>query len=443
MQNDDLIGKTLHDSYAITSLLGEGGMGRVYLAHNVRISDKKYAIKVLKKGLTIDPKFEQQFKEEATHQGKLSHPNIIEMYDYLEEGEHTFLILPYIDGQSVAEIIDELQGQPMPEKQVLHIFKGVLAGLNCAHEQAILHRDIKASNVMVDNSGRPLILDFGIAQQAGDKQAASLGRSIGTPEYMSPEQFVDSDKIDHRSDVYSAGILLFEMLTGKLPFHGTFEDLKENRLPVPDPRKFNPKIKKELAKIVLKATQRDPKARFQGCLDFLKAIESYEHVRYWKILGFSLSILVIAGTWVYLQNLQTMRTEVALATDNYAFLCRETETLKRKETALRVATETGNSEMVEAFSKHIKDHNANIERFFGDYTKSLHDLHERAKFNPGGPKKVFGETEHIDGAKQVRYEQADELRRKKFRELAGDDFERFSNTGEDSSKETMLARCPS
>ena len=175
-----------------------------------------------------------QFFEEATHQAQLSHPNVVQMTDYFKEGEDYFLVLDFVQGRSLAGVIDSIKG-PMPQKQALRIFKEILEALNCAHEKAILHRDIKASNVMVDSSGRALLTDFGIAQQAGDEQAASLGRVIGTPEYMSPEQYIDSDKIDHRSDVYSAGILLFEMLTGRLPFQGSQDELREQHLGVPSP----------------------------------------------------------------------------------------------------------------------------------------------------------------------------------------------------------------
>jgi hypothetical protein len=391
--------------------------------------------------LTRSPNFKQQFYDEAAHQAQLSHPNIVQMYDYFQVGEDYFLVLEYVDGRSLADMIDALGG-PMPEKQALHIFKGVLAGLNCAHEKAILHRDIKASNVMVDSSNRALLTDFGIARQAGGEHAANLGRVIGTPEYMSPEQFVNSDKIDHRSDVYSAGILLFEMLTGKLPFQGATQDvLKAQHIgtPIPHPRTINPKLKKPLAEMILKATAKNPDARYQGCLAFLKAIESYERGTSWKIWGLSLSIILAAGIWYFVQNLKAVRTLATLATDNYALLCREAEILKRKETGLHVAAETGNAEMVEAFSRHVKDHNANIEKFHDDYANSLREL---AKFRTAAARKVFAAPERIDQAERPRYEQADELKRAKFWELTGSDYERFRNTGEEPSKEAMLTQCP-
>lgn len=441
MENDDLVGTIVHGSYAIISKLGEGAMGRVYLAENALVKDKKYAIKVLKRELTRSPNFKQQFYDEAAHQAQLSHPNIVQMYDYFQVGEDYFLVLEYVDGRSLADMIDALDG-PMPEKQALAIFKGILAGLNCAHEKAILHRDIKASNVMVDSSNRALLTDFGIARQIGSEHAGNLGRVIGTPEYMSPEQFVNSDKIDHRSDVYSAGILLFEMLTGQLPFKGATQDLLKAQhvgTPIPNPHTINPRLKKPLAEMILKASEKNPDARYQGCLAFLKAIESYERGTSWKIWGLSLSILLAASIWYFVQNLKAVRTLATLATDNYALLCREAEILRRKETGLHVASETGNAEMVEAFSRHVKDHNANIEKFYEDYANAIREL---AKFRTTAAHKVFAAPEQIDEAQRARYEQADELKRAQFWELTGGDYERFRNSGEDPSKAAMLAQCP-
>lgn len=437
---DDLIGKTVHGSYAIVSKLGEGAMGRVYLAENVLVREKKYAVKVLKRELTANPSFMQQFYDEAAHQAQLSHPNIVQMSDYFKEGEDYFLVLEYVEGRSLADTIDSLHA-PMPEKQALHIFKGVLAGLNCAHEKAILHRDIKASNVMLDSSDRALLTDFGIARQAGDEQAANLGRVIGTPEYMSPEQFIDSDKIDHRSDIYSAGILLFEMLTGRLPFQSaSLEALKEQHLgaAVTNPRKINPKIKKPLAEIVLKAIQKAPDKRFQGGLDFLQAIKSYERGKNWKMWALSLSIILAAGIWYFVQNLQAVRSLATLSTDNYALLCREAETLKRKETGLRIAAESGDSEMVEAFSKSVDSHNANMNKFFNEYTRAFNEL---SKYRGSTVDKVFSEPEQIDESRRPGYEQADELQRENFWHLTGSQYERFMD-GENITRETMLEKCP-
>ena len=441
MENDDLIGKIIHGSYSIKSKLGEGAMGRVYLAENALVKDKKYAIKVLKRELTRSANFKQQFYDEAAHQAQLSHPNIVQMYDYFQEGEDYFLVLEYVDGHSLADMIDALGG-PMAEKQALHIFKGVLAGLNCAHEKAILHRDIKAANVMVDSSNRALLTDFGIARQAGDELAANLGRVIGTPEYMSPEQFENSDKIDHRSDVYSAGILLFEMLTGHLPFKGTsLEALKEQHLgtPTPNPRIINPKLTKPLAEIVLRATQKDPGARFQGCLAFLKAIESYERGRSWKIWALSLSILLAAGTWYFIQNEKAIRSLATLSSDKYALFCQEGERLKTKEKGLRIAVESGNSQYVEDLSKQIQELDANVKKYSNEYNTALHEL---SGFGNAKVHQIFSEPERSIEFDQAGYTETDKMVRAKFWALAGKDYEYLKTAGRSPTREAILEKCP-
>lgn len=441
MENDDLIGKIIHGSYSITAKLGEGAMGRVYLAENALVKDKKYAIKVLKRELTRSANFKQQFYDEAAHQAQLSHPNIVQMYDYFQEGEDYFLVLEYVDGRSLADMIDALAG-PMAEKQALHIFKGVLAGLNCAHEKAILHRDIKAANVMVDSSDRALLTDFGIARQAGDELAANLGRVIGTPEYMSPEQFENSDKIDHRSDVYSAGILLFEMLTGHLPFKGASLDaLKEQHLgsPTPNPRIINPKLPKALAEIVLRAIQKDPNARFQGCLAFLKAIESYERGRSWKIWALSLSILLAAGTWYFIQNEKAIRSLATLSSDKYALFCQESERLGTKEKGLRIAVESGNSQYVEDLSKQIQELDANVRKYSNEYNTALHEL---SGFRSAKVHQIFSEPERSVEFDQGGYTEADKMVRAKFWALAGKDYEYFKTAGKSPTREAMLEKCP-
>ena len=436
---DDLIGKTVHDSYNIVSRIGEGGMGRVYLAEHARVTERRYAVKVLKRELTQNPKFMNQFFEEARHQAQLSHPNVVQMTDYFKEGEDYFLVLDYVEGHSLAEMIDSSHG-PLPQKQALQIFKGILGALNSAHEKAILHRDIKASNVMIDGSGRALLTDFGIARQAGDEQAASLGHVIGTPEYMSPEQFIDSDKIDHRSDVYSAGILLFEMLTGRLPFEGSQDKLKEQHLgvSVPNPRSINPKLKKCLGEIVVKATQKQPDARFQGSLAFLKAIERCERGARWPLIVLSLSILLATGTWYWMQNEKAVRSLAILSIDNYALLCREAESLKRKETGLRIARESGDSAMAEVFSKNIDAHKANMNKFFGEYSNALNEL---SKYGGSTVRKIFTESMEKKESDPVEVNRSTEAERARLQQLVRENYEQLSNTGSGPAQETMLQKC--
>jgi serine/threonine protein kinase len=437
---DDLIGKTIHGSYLIISLIGEGGMGRVYLAENIRIPEIRYALKVLKRELTTNPKFMKQFFEEATNQGQLSHPNVVKMEDYFKEGEDYFLVLDFVEGRSLADVIDS-SGGPMPQKQAVHIFKEVLGALNCAHEKAIFHRDIKASNVMIDSAGRALLTDFGIARRATDEQAASVGRVVGTPEYMSPEQFIDSDKVDHRSDVYSAGILLFEMLTAQLPFKGSQDELREKHLnvPVPNLRIINPKIKKCLREIIVKATQKDADARFQGCVAFLKAIERCERGWKWEIAALGLSIMIAAGAWYMTlsENEKAAHGLSASLVNNYASLCREAEALKRKETGYDIAMKAANSNMTDAFSKEISAHKIKMNKFFGEYGDALDQLSKyRASMVLEVLKKSIGEEPGgaVDPGARAEHE--------RLRQLTSENYEQFVSSGKSPSEEAMLKNCP-
>jgi serine/threonine protein kinase len=285
-------------------------------------------------------------------------------------------------------------------------------------------------------------VDFGIARQAGSQQAANLGLVTGTPEYMSPEQFIDSDKIDHRSDVYSAGILLFKMLTGQLPFKGTFlEALKEQHLnaPVPNPRRLNPKIRKCLGEIVVKAIQKDRDARFQGGLEFLKEIEACERGRSWQVALLSLSIILAAGVWYFVQNEKAVRSLASLAIDNYALLCREAETLKRKETGLRIAKESGDSAMTEAFLESIAAHNVNIAEFYRDYRSAFDEL---SKYRDSTVLKIFSKPEKVDDRDGSGAQQTDKLQRSRFWELASNDYEQFKVGHQSSAMEGMLEKCP-
>lgn len=362
MQTDSLIGKTIR-YFIIKAEVGEGAMGRVYLAENVRICEKKYAVKVLHRKLTHNPSFKERFVDEARHQADLNHANVVQMYDYFPEYEDYFLVLEYVDGRSLDKIIDT-KGGPLDEKQARSIIKDVLKGLNCAHERAIFHRDVKPSNVMVDKSGRARLTDFGIATQAGEARQNEAGRVIGTPAYMSPEQKRSSSRIDHRSDVYSAGSVLFEMLTGKPAFKGELQQVDT------DPRVHNPKIKKGLAEIVRRAMQEDPDQRFQGCLEFLKAVENYERGRNWPIWTLCLCALLAAGIYVFkstIHDLPVIRGVVTSASNNYALLCQEAVRLQRMEGGKRIAEESGNSDLAGQFEKRIEDINANMAKFATDY----------------------------------------------------------------------------
>jgi formylglycine-generating enzyme required for sulfatase activity/tRNA A-37 threonylcarbamoyl transferase component Bud32 len=262
----------------ILSEIGEGGMGVVFLATHV-ILEKKFAVKCLTPELSTSLQFRERFEKEAMAQAALNHPNVVQVNDFFEHNDRYYLVMEYVDGHSLADMIDH--GGKLSEQNALPILKDILAGVNFAHSRGIIHRDIKPSNILIDKSGRAKIMDFGIAIRAGDDhRLTKTGVDIGTAWYVSPEQVVNPKGVDHRSDVYSIGVVLFEMLTGRTPFDGetdyTIKDKHVRETP-PGVSEINPDVSDELSGIVMKALEKSPDDRFNGCGDFLEYVEAYDH----------------------------------------------------------------------------------------------------------------------------------------------------------------------
>ncbi len=327
MSEDRLLGSVLENKYRILRLLGEGAMGRVYLAENIQLPDIRYAIKVLKSEFTdSNPQFKEEFTREAQRHAKLQHPNIVHVNDYSKTSSNFFLVLAFVDGQALSDLLDDAQG-PLPEKRALSIIKDVLSALNFAHENALVHQDVKSPNILID-SFCARITDFGIARELANVAESDSQKWIGTPDYMSPEQYISPNMIDHRSDVYSAGVVLFEMLTGQLPFSGeTSEEILRKHVDedVPDPRRIEKKISKPLARIVLKALAKDPEQRYQGCQEFLLAIEAYErrNTLIKTIIFISILTAIGAMTYAYLKPQKDAGVNVVVKTafDNMESVC--------------------------------------------------------------------------------------------------------------------------
>jgi tRNA A-37 threonylcarbamoyl transferase component Bud32 len=433
MATDSLIGKTLHGDLIIRAKLGEGGMGVVYLGENAYVHDKKYAVKMLRRELTSNPNFQAQFFEEAIHQSKLDHPNIVQMQNYFKDGEDYFLVLAYVEGKTLSEILDCKQAA-LEEKRALSYIKDLLRALNCAHENAIFHRDVKPSNILIDKTGRARLMDFGIATTAGLHSKAAIGLEVGTAEYMSPEQIRDPFHIDHRADVYSCGIVMFELLTGSLPFVGETRDaikLQQLECSAPDPRASNKKISKKLAAIVSKALEKDPDRRFQGCVEFLKAIEAYERTgrRYTYVLAAG-SVLV-AGAYIAKIMLvpieYSAEATVALAMANYQFLCREVVRLHVWEAQKQLPDTKGNTPPLNReFAKRYAESDANVTKFGKDYADQL------ARLRP------------IDRSSVLRIlaQDTDDPTREQYQRIIAKDFEEFERTHRSPTREALIQRCP-
>ena len=245
----------------LLELLGQGGMGAVYRARQTHL-DRIVALKVLPCELGQDAAFAERFAREARALARLSHPNVINVYDYGKAGDHFFILMEYVDGANLREI--QRTGRLSPE-QALKIVPELCEALQYAHEEGVVHRDVKPENILFDRTGRVKIADFGLAKLASGKAKATAltgsNQVVGTWQYMAPEQVEHSREVDHRADIYSLGVVLYEMLTGELPL-GRFE---------PPSRKIQVDVR--LDEVVLKTLEKDPARRYQQAEDVKTDVE--------------------------------------------------------------------------------------------------------------------------------------------------------------------------
>ena len=267
-----MIGKKIIN-YEIKSLLGEGGMGNVYLAEHAQLG-RKVAIKSLHQQLVKNEGLRARFKNEASTMAHLQHPKIVALYDYVEEADGLFLIMEFVEGLPLDEYIREKSG-PIPSEIAIPMMLQILDAFSYAHSKGIVHRDIKPSNVIISNRDEVKILDFGIAKllsEAGNK-LTKTGTQMGTVFYMSPEQVQGKD-IDIRSDIYSLGVTFYQMLTGTSPYEGMTTEFevysKIVSEPLPAASNIYPGVPEFLDKVILKATAKNLADRFQSCEEFSK-----------------------------------------------------------------------------------------------------------------------------------------------------------------------------
>ena len=266
----ELIGRRI-GPYEIRDEIGHGGMASVYRAYQSSLN-RYVAIKVLATWLAQDTQFVQRFRQEALAAGGLRHPNILGIIDAgTYEGQH-FIVMDYVSGGTLSEI---MRRGPMPAEQAADLTAQIADALDYAHRRGIVHRDIKPSNILMDEDGRPLLADFGIAQALGSGlHLTQTGASIGTPEYMSPEQS-QGTRVDGRSDIYSLGIVLYHMVTGRVPFQATTPVATLYQIvhqPPPPPRTINPSIPPYLESIILRALAKQPDARFATGREMAQAL---------------------------------------------------------------------------------------------------------------------------------------------------------------------------
>lgn len=257
MMPNQLIGSR----YLIKRTLGEGGMANVYLAHDL-ILDRDVSIKTLRLDLSNDEKTINRFRREAMAATELTHPNIVAVYDFDDEEGLQYLVMEYIDGMDLKTYIKKYF--PIPLQQVIHILKQVLSAVSAAHKTGIIHRDLKPQNILIDNEGNAKISDFGIAMSNSDMAMTQTNTIMGSVHYLSPEQTRGAMATD-KSDVYSLGIILYEMLVGKVPFAGENAvaiALQHSQTAIPFVRDFDSSIPQALENVVLKATAKDPADRY-------------------------------------------------------------------------------------------------------------------------------------------------------------------------------------
>src|SRR4051794_33185309 len=258
--------------YRVESRLGSGGMADVYCAHDQQLG-RKIALKVLHRRFAADEEFVERFRREASAAAGLQHPNVVQVFDRGSWDGTYYIAMEFLEGRSLKQIIRE-EG-PLEPARAVDIAIQILRAARFAHKRGIIHRDLKPHNVIVDPEGRVKVTDFGIAR-AGASDMTETGAIMGTAAYLSPEQ-AQGHAVSASSDIYSIGILLYELLTGRVPFDAesavTIALKQVSETPTP-PRELNPEVSPELEDVVLRALQKDPAARFTDADEFIAALES-------------------------------------------------------------------------------------------------------------------------------------------------------------------------
>jgi len=261
-------------NYEITEEIGRGGMAVVYRANDLNL-DRTVAVKVLPEQFTFDEEFVERFLREARTAANLSHPNIVTIHNVGQEGNIRYFAMNYIDGQSLSSVIREKGKLPIDE--AVRIVSDICKALEYAHSEGVVHRDIKSDNILIDKRGNVIVTDFGIAKAAEGTRLTQTGTTMGTPEYMSPEQARGEGELDSRTDIYSLGIVLYEMLTGGVPFTATTPlgvAMKQAQDPPPPPRELDVSIPDWLEAIVLKCLAKDRGERYQTAAELLADLQA-------------------------------------------------------------------------------------------------------------------------------------------------------------------------
>jgi serine/threonine-protein kinase len=268
-----MVEATLVDRYELMDRVATGGMGTVYRATDTRLH-REVAVKVLKPELAGDPRFVERFRREARAAAALSHPSVAGVFDYGEDEGRNFIVMELVRGRDLARVLRE--DGPLSNARAAAIGAQIADALAHAHEAGLIHRDIKPANVIVGDADRIKVTDFGIARAQADSSLTATGSLLGTAQYISPEQ-ASGEQVGPASDLYSAGIVLYEMLTGTVPFTGDSTlavAMRHMREDVPAPSALNPDVSPELDAIVARATAKRPKDRYLRANDLAAALRA-------------------------------------------------------------------------------------------------------------------------------------------------------------------------
>jgi hypothetical protein len=264
-------------NYRILEKLGEGGMGVVYKAVDVNL-DRTVALKALNTELSGNPELEQRFRTEVKALGNLNHTNLATLHTLLIDNGRPWMVMEFVEGETFAQLVQ--RRGPIPSEEAISLFRQALAGIGYAHRMGIVHRDIKPGNMMLNREGVVKVIDCGIAKALSTRGVARTGAYLGNPLYMSPEQFLNRG-LDSRSDIYSLGVTLYEMLTGKVPFSADSDyQIMADHVNTPPPLLTNifPYVPKGVERAVLKALEKNPDARYQNAEEFGAALDNSQGV---------------------------------------------------------------------------------------------------------------------------------------------------------------------
>src|SRR4051812_44258891 len=267
-----VIGTHIGERFRLDEKVGAGGMSSVYRAYDPTL-DRWVAIKLMHRDISTDPDQLERFRREARAVARLNHPHVVTVIDAGEDDGTPYIVFEYVEGETLKERIRRIGRLPVPEAAAYAIEIG--RALSAAHAERLVHRDVKPQNVLIDPEGRAKVTDFGIARSLEAKGLTATGRVLGTTDYVSPEQAMGED-VDERSDVYSLGVVLYEMLTGEVPFQAETQvgvAMKHVNEPMPDVQAKRPEVSASVAAVVDRATTKDPRDRYGTVAEMVRDLE--------------------------------------------------------------------------------------------------------------------------------------------------------------------------